>query len=122
MPGFKCQNCEHDLSRRIDIIASTLRNDPDPDYVLEGMSLEGNCEECYAPFIFEGPMFNYYLATKVEEGVISYDNQEFGFLELSLTEEELEYFRQLVEEEKFEELNLFMLALLLRHDDDPDWD
>ncbi len=116
MPGFNCKNCGFDLSLRIDLIARSIWIDhPDAD-LSPGIEVDGICDDCSAPFNFSGPMFSNYLATKVEEQIISPEADNFTILDMKVTREEAELFKTLLAENRKDELTALLIRILAGRD------
>jgi len=117
MPGFSCKHCGFDLSLRVDLLALSVKAEyPENDFPTD-LSVEGVCEGCGRPFLFEGEMFTHFIVSKVEEDLIHPDTEKYAILEFEVSEEELEIFHKLLEEGNKEKLEEFMRQLLKQRDD-----
>ena len=116
--AFKCQNCEFDLSVRMDLLALAIKADyPDEDYPKE-LALDGTCDSCRAPFSYEGEFFSHYMRTKVEEGVISPETSNYAIIAFDISDEAHAEFKRLTELGDKEKLDAFLHGLMHRPDDD----
>ena len=118
MPGFTCKHCGFDLSLRMDLLALSVKAEyPENDFPSD-LSVEGICESCGKPFLFEGEMFTHFIVSKVEEDIINPATEDYAILEFDVSEEELVVFQKLLKEGNKEKLEEFVRRLLYRQDDD----
>ena len=112
MPGFNCPNCGCDISVRMNLLALAIKADyPEEDYP-EDLQVEGFCEGCENAFEFSGKMFTEVIVAKIKENIIDPRVNSYVILDLDMTDEETEEFKQLLEDGSREELHGFMMRVL----------
>ncbi len=116
MSGFKCESCDFDLSLRMDLMASAIKEDHPAGYYPEDLQIDGFCG-CGESFHFSGEMFTYFMLAKVEEGIIGPELEEYEIVQLELTDEQEERVAELIESGDSEELKEYMRQLMQDIDD-----
>ena len=118
MGSFSCKHCGYDLSVGIDCLALAVQEDyQDKDFPSE-LCIEGVCNDCRNPFIFEGELFTYFILTKAAEGVISPAVKNSLLIDLDISEEDAEEIERLLKEKNSDGVQDLVRELMKRKDKD----
>jgi hypothetical protein len=113
MSTFACKTCSQDLIVRIDLFARCILAEyPDGDYPEDELQLDGLCDNCEIEFSFSGHMFAQFVKTKIEEGIISEEAQEYKLLNIKVTEDQFEEFNRLLEVGDADQIEEFIRSLI----------